>query len=1185
MAERDVKIGILISSNSWRFTKPLRFIGRLLRGEIRTAISPFLEIHPTRLRALARIIYHKLPLSQRWKFLLRERMHPLMAVLEQSPNVSSLSRAIVEVISGGADGSVLRRDHGRERALARILTALALHAGKFGPANNWITLPFLSTGGAEMVALNLCKALREIDPKHSVILMITDRRLISEQMVLPLGVAPIVFDDYLGEDLTYPRKQALLRDLLVAVRPQCLHNINSEVAWHLILAEGERLKRIVKLYASIFAFQFAPDGQTKIGYAAYFLKQGMPHLSGLISDNRRFIDDAIAQYGMDVPERSRMWAVYQPCRLLGPADAGPLAALSSVSDSEVGAVRPQVLWAGRLDAEKRVDLFLDVVRRCDFADFHVYGQVVLDDDAALPPLPNLTYEGPFTSPLQWTERHHFDAFLFTSKWEGMPNILIEVGALGIPVIAPTVGGVGELITEQTGYPLPERPSVDDYAAALKVVVADPEGAQRRAECLRGLIERRHSWPAFVAAVAALPGYAVRPDSELVESGRSIETAIDTENHAPVVSVIVPCYNQGRYLYECVASVLTACHSRIEIIVVDDGSTDGKTDRYLADVVQMAPDVVRVHRQCNQGLSGARNSGLELARGEFVQFLDADDVLVPGKIDAQLAQLAANPQLDVSICNFLLCDESRSVYSKNDEAIAQFDLTLDDFLYRWERGFSVPIHCGLFRRRVVRGLSFDTHARAKEDWLFWTGLALAGVRFGYVHGHWAIYRQHDRSMRRSSLNMGRAWLQAGLKIDAMLSSREPLFFESLVSWFEQCYRAHPGYRSEIAVLQGAALKNGVAVATSDVAVPGFGAAPAASVNATVDRSIDADKLLNRLGAIARATQPPLISVIVPIYDHYDYLEACLISIADQGDVSIEIVCIDDASSDPQVTRLMHALSNRLERLKIIMQPSNCGISGAQNTAVSIATGDYVAFLDCDDTLEPGALSVIRDEIRAQPDVDYFFTDRRDVDENGELVRTAHYGGYENLRFSSQENIRADLLDGMVASHLKVIRRSEYLKVGGCNPEFSGVQDWDLALKIAEQGTLHYVDQALYRHRVHPNSVTRSDLVAQFRKTNIVRRHYCDRWLRDVSGSLGVQVVRRFSKTELPLELAVLKDCWRRGYRCIADATGALNISQINFLREFNSYFDQIEWDDPAVSASLIGYLWDPLVIDSEQTSEI
>lgn len=70
-------------------------------------------------------------------------------------------------------------------------------------------------------------------------------------------------------------------------------------------------------------------------------------------------------------------------------------------------------------------------------------------------------------------------------------------------------------------------------------------------------------------------------------------------------------------------------------------------------------------------------------------------------------------------------------------------------------------------------------------MFWTGLAMAGVRFAYIHGHWAIYRQHPRSMRRSYVGMGRSWLQAGLTIDSMLAGREPLF-ESVVAWFDRCW---------------------------------------------------------------------------------------------------------------------------------------------------------------------------------------------------------------------------------------------------------------------------------------------------------------------------------------------------------------------------------------------------------------
>ncbi|KXK43346.1 MAG: LmbE family protein [Nitrosomonas europaea] len=1015
-----------------------------------------------------------------------------------------------------------------------------------------------------MVALNLCRALRQLRPNQSVALLITDRKLVSERMVMPEGVQLVVFDDHLGDDLSYVRKQALLRDLLLAARPECFHNINSEVAWHLILAEGERLKRFTLLFASIFAFQFAPDGRQKIGYAAYFLKQGMPHLAGLLSDNQRFIDDAAREYMLSSEERARMAVLYQPCRLLLGAGRELSRQRLAQRRERLAEVlsrggRPQILWAGRLDAEKRVDLFLDVVRRCTFADFRVFGQVVLEEGAVLPNLPNLSYEGPFSSPMEWLERFDFDAFVFTSRWEGMPNILVEVGALGIPVIAPAVGGVGELVSVETGYPLPERPSVDDYEQALRAVSESPQQAIARADRMLERVLARHNWDSFVEAVERVPGYV---GQQLADAQAAPTPGGNLEEVGPLVSVVIPCYNQARYLPQSIASVLAACSHSLEIIVVDDGSTDQKTTHYLSEAEQMAPGVVRIHRQANQGLSGARNSGIAMARGQFIQLLDADDLLTPDKIDAQVAQLRVNPSLDVSICNFLLCDESRTDFTKPGEAIAQFDLSEQDFLYRWERGFAIPIHCGVFRRRIFEGVRFDTHARAKEDWLFWTTLSLAGVSFGYIHGHWAIYRQHEGSMRRSYVNMGRSWLQAGLKIDGMLAGREPLFFESVVSWFEQCYRSNSAYQQEVASLQTkVAGESGQTLASAALSpVSGY------------SQMVNAEDLISRLERREWTGVKPFISVVIPVYNHYEYLEQCIGSIAEQEDIQLEVVCVDDASPDQQVTELMRALQDRFPYLKIIIHSVNLGISRSQNDAVTAATGEFVAFLDCDDVLAPKALSVVADRIQRHPDVDYFFTDRFDVNESGQVVRVARYGGYAALTFRDQIHIRDDLLDGMVASHLKVIRRSAYLAVGGCDDAFSGVQDWSLALKIAECGKLHYIDQPLYYHRVHSASVTQSESVTQFYKSNVLRRYFIERWLRQSRFIAAGAPMRMYEQTEFPIELEILKQAWHEGAYCSLRIRGPIKASLCNFLREFNSYFDEIHWNDPTVPAALMGYLW-------------
>ncbi len=1092
----------------------------------------------SRMRGIARRIYHWLPVPLTLKWRLRAGLHPLIQSLQQDGSVRGLGRGLRAMLTrrAAAPGS----DPVHERAVAAILDEIGRHAVAHGPALHWMALPFLSTGGAEQVALNLCRAVRHLRPQQSIVLLITDRDLVSDRMPLPEGVLCVALDDHLPPASDLLARERLLRDLLIAVRPAVFHNINSETAWHLILADGERLRRVTRLHASIFAFQFGPDGRTPIGFAAYFLEGAMPVLAGLTADNQRFIDDAVARYGLDAQARARMHVLYQPCRLF-PFD-GPQAAPRTNPPAATEGGRLQVLWAGRLDAEKRVDLFLDIVRACDFADFHVFGQVVLDDGAQLPALPNLHYAGPFSSPLEWIAAMRFDAFLFTSRWEGLPNVLVEAGALEMAVIAPVVGGVGELITDSTGYPLGEQPGVGDYITALDAIRKDRASAGRRATALRRLVETRHAWPGFLQNVEALPDYL----SFATVAGMPLG------GEEPVVSVIVPCYNQGHYLLQSVPSALAACTRPLEIIIIDDGSPDPATMRWLEQARAFDPARVRIHRQANQGLSGARNAGLALARGHFIQFLDADDLLTPGKIDAQLAQFDANPQLDVSVCDFLLADEACTSFFKAEEAIADFELSESDFLYRWERGMAIPIHCGLFRRRVVGG--FDVSLRAKEDWLFWTGLALDGTCFAYVRGHWAIYRQHPTSMRHSYLRMGQAWLEAGLKINARLGGREPLFFARTVEWFDRCYRANSAYAEEVRSL----------------AQPSVVVVPAESVSPVRH---DPDALLAALPA--DDGRAPRFSIVVPVFNHYDYLDECLRSLVAQLPADAEIVCIDDASPDPRVAEYLSALVGRHARLKVILSSENRGISAVQNEAVAHARGAWIAFVDCDDALEPGALERVALEIDRHPEVDYFFTDRNDIDDSGRSLRIARYGGYDNLAFREQSRIAEDLYDGMVATHLKVIRRRAYLEVGGCDARYDGVQDWDLALKIAATGALRYIPEPLYRHRVHGGSITTTGKVSQMRRTNQVRRAHLARLRPPIVAGETVRIA-------LPADFAKLRHLIRGGAVCVADARGKAEPALVLHLREFNGYFDRIEWDDPALAAALAGYLWSSEALDRERS---
>jgi glycosyltransferase involved in cell wall biosynthesis len=121
--------------------------------------------------------------------------------------------------------------------------------------------------------------------------------------------------------------------------------------------------------------------------------------------------------------------------------------------------------------------------------------------------------------------------------------------------------------------------------------------------------------------------------------------VDVTSHLadPLVSCIVPVFNGERYLREALDSVLQQTYRQLELIVVDDGSTDG-----TAEIVVSYGDRLSALRQTNAGPAAARNRGLDETRGEFVAFLDADDLWHADKLIRQMARFAMRPDLDVCV---------------------------------------------------------------------------------------------------------------------------------------------------------------------------------------------------------------------------------------------------------------------------------------------------------------------------------------------------------------------------------------------------------------------------------------------------------------------------------------------------------------------------------------------------------
>ncbi|MGH6924459.1 MAG: glycosyltransferase family 2 protein [Propylenella sp.] len=224
---------------------------------------------------------------------------------------------------------------------------------------------------------------------------------------------------------------------------------------------------------------------------------------------------------------------------------------------------------------------------------------------------------------------------------------------------------------------------------------------------------------------------------------------------PLVSVIIPVHNRAAYLREAIDSVLSQTYRAIEVVVVDDGSTDGSVA--LAESIARDDPRVRTVRMQNEGPSAARNAGLDHARGEFICFLDADDWIMPDKIRRQMNALHARPDVDLVYSDFWRFKDADGTVLESFRGPPPVPFP-GILVYRNWFGIMAP----LFRRRLLERVGrFDTSLRWAEDWDFWYRCA-RHTEFLFEPGVLAMVRLHASQATRDDINLTRGCLRFAAK---------------------------------------------------------------------------------------------------------------------------------------------------------------------------------------------------------------------------------------------------------------------------------------------------------------------------------------------------------------------------------------------------------------------------------------
>lgn len=209
----------------------------------------------------------------------------------------------------------------------------------------------------------------------------------------------------------------------------------------------------------------------------------------------------------------------------------------------------------------------------------------------------------------------------------------------------------------------------------------------------------------------------------------------TNEHAGLISVVMPCFNAGPYVSEAVHSALDQTHGNVELIVVDDGSTDD-SPAILVALARRYGDRIRLLRSDRVGPYPARNIALRYVRGEFIAFLDADDWWVPDAL-AKLHRALQDAEADVAYCGWQNVGEGLALAPHVPPAYEDAD-PVEAFL----RTCPWPIHGALVRRSVVDGVGgFSERRYSSMDYDFWLRVLATTRRIKRVPEVLAFYRWH------------------------------------------------------------------------------------------------------------------------------------------------------------------------------------------------------------------------------------------------------------------------------------------------------------------------------------------------------------------------------------------------------------------------------------------------------------
>ena len=496
----------------------------------------------------------------------------------------------------------------------------------------------------------------------------------------------------------------------------------------------------------------------------------------------------------------------------------------------------------------------------------------------------------------------------------------------------------------------------------------------------------------------------------------------SESYVMPVSIVIPVYNRKEKLSKTLAALTHQSYplNLIEVIIADDGSSDNPDD-----LIEIFSQYFPVHyiRQEDQGyrLSEIRNKGVQAANFEQIIILDCDMLPLPTLVESYMKYAHVSP---------------RAVLIGGRRYVNTDDVSYVDILENIDVALSLP------SLRTDTGKIPTDDLPPSEDWRY------------------KIYR--DTNFLKNSKYPFRAFCGGNVCFHKTLIDTVGGFDEDFAAWGAE--DTEFGFR---------VYNHGFWL----IPIEGSGALHQEPPHGSNETDRDAGKaitqpiLIEKCPAFYRKMEKnriyevPKVSVYIPAYNAIDFIEEAIQSALNQTYTDLEVVVVNDGSTD-STGEFLDQLYGNHPRVVVIHQP-NGGISSASNTAINNCRGEYILQLDSDDALLPEAAEMLV-SVLEKNDVGFVYGDAYLTDTTGKAYGKA----YSWSMFD-----RYKLLDGMMVHHPRMFRKRDFNRISGFDTNLSNAVDYDLFLKLSEVTDGYHLQTPLYLYRQHNTNTSRVNTGAQ------------------------------------------------------------------------------------------------------------